>query len=337
MRVVVLLGGDSSEREVSLVTGTQVAEILKENGHDVIKIDPSATKNEQTELNGTDHHWLGIDYPEYDIQPLHRGTLYLKNILITKYLKPDIVFIALHGTKGEDGIVQSMLEAAEIPYTGSNSVSSMLAMQKDLSKIFFKLNNLPTPKAYILDRPDASRKKMKRLTFPQVVKPNDQGSTVGLSIVNNYDDLEKAIDTAFKYSSKVIIEEYIPGREITVGIVKSRTLPAIEIKPKHNFYDYECKYKTGMSEYEVPAKLDDELTQNLHNLAFKAHTALGCSGYSRVDFRVNEAGEPFILEINTLPGMTPTSLVPKAAKAAGINFNTLIEMIIEEALDKQGR
>ncbi len=334
MRVVVLMGGDSPEREVSLVTGQKIAETLRENGHEVIKIDPSATKNEMTELNGTDHHWLGIDFSEQDVQPLHRGSLYLKNILVIKHLKPDIVFIALHGNRGEDGVVQSMLETAEIPYTGSNSVSSVLAMQKDISKQYFRVNNLPTPKAYILDRPEASRKKLKRLTFPQIVKPNDQGSTVGLTLAKNIEELEEGVDLAFKYSSKVIVEEYIPGREIAIGIVKSRTLPAVEIKPKHELYDYECKYTSGMSEYEVPAKLSEELSQILHNMALKVHNILGCSGYSRVDFRITDKNEPYILELNSLPGMTPTSLVPKAAKEAGINFNTLIEMIIEEAFNK---
>ncbi len=334
MKIVVLMGGDSTEREVSLVTGDQIVRALTENGHQVIKIDPTATKKEQTELNQTDRHWIGIDYPDIDLLPLHRGSLYLKNILITKRLKPDLVFNALHGGKGENGVVQGMLDAAEIPYTGSGRIASMLAMQKDLSKMFFRNANLPTPRAHVLERPEASRKKLKKISFPQVVKPNDQGSTIGLRIVQNPSELDEAIDQAFKLSSKVIIEEYIPGREITVSILRQRALPIVEILPEHGIYDYECKYKEGMSRYEVPAELDKTLAQEIQKISLKAHQVLGCKGYSRVDLRLSEDGQPYILEVNTLPGMTGTSLVPKAAKAAGLTFNDLVETIVEEAIRK---
>ena len=332
MKVIVLMGGDSSEREVSLVTGDQIAAALSANGHEVIKIDPSATRSEQTELNQTDHHWIGIDYPDYDLLPMHRGSLYLKNLLISKRLKPDVVFNALHGGKGENGIVQGMLDSAGIPYTGSGRIASTLAMEKDISKQFFRTAHLPVPKGVALNRPGASRKAVKQLPLPLVVKPNDQGSTIGLEIVSKPERLEPALEQAFKYSNKVIVEEYIPGREITVGIIKTRTLPVLEIIPEHDSYDYECKYKDGMSRYQVPAELPLPVTQKLQTLALKAHRVLGCSGYSRVDFRLNEADQPFILEVNTLPGMTGTSLLPKAAKAADIHFNALVEMIVEEAL-----
>ena len=332
MKIIVLMGGDSTEREVSLVSGDQVATALAENGHDVIKMDPSATREEQTELNQTDKHWIGIDYPDFQYLPMHRSSLYLKNILITKRLRPDVVFNALHGGKGENGIVQSMLDAAEIPYTGSGRLASTLAMEKDLSKQFFHRANLPFPKGIVLDRPEASRKPFKNLNFPQVVKPNDQGSTIGLHIVESEQQLHSAVNDAFRYSGKVIVEDYIPGRELTVSILKMRTLPVLEIVPEHELYDYECKYKDGMSVYKVPAEIDTELAQSIQNMSFKAHQSLGCSGYSRVDLRLNEQNEPFILEVNTLPGMTGTSLVPKAAKAVGINFNALVETIVEEAI-----
>lgn len=334
MKIIVLMGGDSTEREVSLVTGDGIARALVENGHEVIKIDPIATKEEQTELNKSDQHWIGIDYPDYTTLPLHRGSLYMKNLLITKRLKPDLVFNALHGGKGENGIVQSMLDSAEIPYTGSGRIASTLAMDKELSKIMFRTVKLPTPKAFVLDKPDASRKKLKKINYPQVVKPNDQGSTIGIRIVNNYDEMEAAIDEAFKLSNKVLVEEYIAGREITVSIVGQRTFPVIEIIADHGMYDYECKYKEGMSRYEVPAKIDGELSRQIQSISIKAHTLLNCAGYSRVDLRLSNDNEPYILEVNTLPGFTSTSLVPKAAKAAGINFNALIEMIVEEAFRK---
>ena len=329
------MGGDSTERDVSLVSGDQIAKTLVENGHEVIKIDPSATRDEQTELNKTDIHWIGLDYPSIDALPLHRSSLYLKNIMLVRRLRPDIVFNALHGGKGENGIVQGMLEAAEIPYTGSGMLASAIAMQKDISKMFFRQNNIPTPRAVILERPDSSRKKLKNARFQQVVKPNDQGSTIGLHIVERKEELDAAIDDAFKFKSKVLVEEYIPGKEITVSVIRQRTLPVIEIIPEHGLYDYECKYKEGMSRYEVPARLSDEVTRQVQNIAFKAHQALGCTGYSRVDMRLNEQNEPYVLEVNTLPGMTGTSLVPKAAKAAGINFNSLVEMIVEEGLKKK--
>ena len=332
MKIIVLMGGDSTEREVSLVTGDQVAKALNENGHEVIKIDPSVGREEQTELNQTDKHWIGIDYPDFEVLPMHRGSLYLKNLLITKRLKPNLVFNALHGGKGENGIVQGMLDAAEIPYTGSGRLASTLAMEKDISKQFFKRANLPVAKGSVLNRPDASCKNLKNLKYPQVVKPNDQGSTIGLHIVNDAAQLEEAISDAFRYSNKVIVEDFIEGREITVSILKNRPLPILEIIPQHSLYDYECKYKDGMSDYKVPAELDNKLAQDILSLALKAHQILGCSGYSRVDFRLSKDNLPFILEVNTLPGMTGTSLVPKSAKAAGINFNTLVETIVEQAI-----
>jgi D-alanine-D-alanine ligase len=332
MKIVVLMGGESTEREVSLVTGDQISKALTENGHQIIKIDPIATRDEQSELNQTDKHWIGIDIPEYEGMTLHRDSLYFRNMMLLKRIRPDVVFNALHGGYGEDGVVQGMLDAAGIRYTGSGRIASMLAMQKDLSKMFFRNANIPTPRALALDRPDDSRKKVKQLALPQVVKPNDQGSTIGITIVNNQDELETAIELAFKFSNRVLIEEYIAGREITVAILRQRALPPLEIAPKHGLYDYECKYTSGMSAYICPAQLSPELTQELQILALRAHNILGCSGYSRIDFRVSEKNEPFVLEVNTLPGMTGTSLVPKMAKAVGINFNSLVEAIIEEAL-----
>lgn len=331
MKIIVLMGGDSSEREVSLVSGDQIAGALAENGHEVIKVDPSATREEQTQLNKSDRHWIGIQYPEYNDLPVHRGALYAKNILIVKRLRADVVFNALHGGKGENGIVQGMLDAAEVRYTGSGRLASTLAMEKDISKQFFRNAQLPAPKGFVLSRPGASLKQSKKLSFPVVVKPNDQGSTIGLFIVKNEKEMKDAVKNAFTFSSKVIVEEYIPGREVTVSILRDRALPVVEITPEHGFYDYECKYKDGMSAYTVPARIDEQLTQKIQSIALKAHKVLGCRGYSRVDFRLTDEGSPYILEVNTLPGMTGTSLVPKAAKAAGINFNDLVEMIVEEA------
>lgn len=333
MRVVVLMGGDSPERDVSLVTGDNVAKALVENGHEVIKIDPVATREEQRNLNHQHSHLIGYDYPEEEHLKLHERSYYLRNMLLIMRLRPDLVFNALHGGKGENGIVQGMLDSMGTAYTGSNRMASMIAMDKDLSKTFFRSAKLPTPRSQMLDRPEASRKRVKKLVYPQVVKPNDQGSTIGVRIVRNYEELETAIDEAFQYSQKVIVEEYIAGKELTVGVIKNRMLPVIEIVPKHDFFDYECKYQDGLTDYILPAGIPDEQARELQNLAFKAHNLLGCNGYSRVDFRVSEDGEPYILEVNTLPGFTSHSLVPMAAKFAGINFNSLVEMIVEEAIN----
>ncbi len=334
MRIVVLMGGDSTEREISLKTGHKVAKALEENGHQVIKIDPIATKEEQTRLNESDRHWLGIEYPDMDMTPLHRGSMFLKNILVIKRLKPELVFIALHGGKGENGVVQGMLDAAEIPYTGSGRIASMLAMEKDISKLYFKNAKLRTPKAVVLERPDASRKKLKKVDYPQVVKPNDQGSTIGLKIVHNHQEMMEAIDHAFTLSPRVIVEEFIEGREITVGIIKNRVFPIVEIIPKHEVFDYDCKYKNGLSQYQVPANLDEETTRLAQKIALKAHNVLGCYGYSRVDLRLPKDGEPYVLEVNTLPGLTEHSLLPMACEHAGVNYNAMIEMIVEEAINK---
>ena len=331
MKIVVLMGGDSSEREVSLVSGDQVAKALIANGHDVIKIDPSATKAEQTELNQTDKHWIGIDYPDTAMLPLHRGSLYTKNILIIKRLQVDAVFNALHGGKGENGIVQGMLDACEIPYSGSGRIASMIAMEKDLTKFFFESNQLPVPDGIVFTKNSNILDIPERLGYPLIVKPNDQGSTIGLHVVNEESELHDAIKDSFKFSSKLIVEKFIPGREITVAILGDRALSIVEIKPKHGLYDYECKYTGGMSTYEAPANIEPALTNHIQEISLKAHQVLGCRGYSRVDLRLTEKGEPYILEVNTNPGMTGTSLVPKSAKAVNITFNELLEQIIKNA------
>ncbi|MEJ2542807.1 MAG: D-alanine--D-alanine ligase, partial [Calditrichaceae bacterium] len=327
MKIVVLMGGDSSEREVSLVSGDQVAKALTENGHEIIKIDPSATKTEQTELNQTDKHWIGIEYPDTATLPLHRGSLYTKNILIIKRLKVDAVFNALHGGNGENGIIQGMLDASEIPYSGSGRIASMIAMEKDLTKFFFESNQLPVPKGIVFTKNSKISDIPESIGYPLIVKPNDQGSTIGLHVVEKQSELRSAIEDAFKFSSKLIIEEFIPGREITVAILGNRYLSIVEIKPKHGLYDYECKYTGGMSSYEAPANIEPELTKYIQEISLKAHQVLGCRGYSRVDLRLTEKGEPYILEVNTNPGMTGTSLVPKSAKAVNISFNNLLEQI----------
>ena len=249
----------------------------------------------------------------------------------------DIAFLALHGKYGEDGTIQSLLELKGIKYTGSKVLSSAIAMDKIMSKILFEEYNVPSPKWFHFKQGEKSVSEVKKTIenkfgFPAVVKPNDQGSTVGLTICKSSDQLEDAINNAFKYSDRILVEEYIPGKEMTVAVIEDSALPVLEIKPKHGIYDYECKYTSGMSEYVVPAEIPEEVTKSMQEIAVQACNSLRCEVYARVDFRLSSDNKPYVLEVNTLPGMTSLSLVPKMAKAKGISFEQLIEKIINLSL-----
>ncbi|MBI4650649.1 D-alanine--D-alanine ligase [Candidatus Desantisbacteria bacterium] len=243
------------------------------------------------------------------------------------------VFIALHGQGGEDGSIQGMLEFLGIPYTGSEILASALAMNKIMAKKIFKSYGFPTPEYQVINKKNKKNKKI--LHYPIVVKPNAQGSACGVSIASNDKELNSAIFEAFKFNDEVLLEKYIPGRELTVGILGDKALPIIEIISKKKFYDYEAKYTPGKSKHIVPAKLSLELTKKLQNTALAVHTALGCRDYSRVDIRMDNDNNFYILEINTLPGMTNLSLLPDAAKSAGIDFPDLVEKIVKMA-NKRG-
>ncbi|RMF56219.1 MAG: D-alanine--D-alanine ligase [Calditrichaeota bacterium] len=333
MKIAVLLGGTSSERDVSLVSGIAIARALKENGHEVIALD-CAFGAKEVDIDSLDSHGI-IQLTPSDIekqrQTLDRNIFQTIDFLLKHPV--DVVFNALHGGYGENGQLATLLDLANITYTGSGALASALGMNKHLSKILFRAHGVPTADWIILNTPQEYQgANIAELGFPLVVKPNDQGSTVGLSIVENKDDIEPALEIAFNYSDTVIMEKYIPGKEVTVSILGNQALPVIEIIPESGLYDYEAKYQTGKTRYEVPANIPDEITQSLQNAALSAARALGCRGYSRVDFRLQEDGAFYCLEVNTLPGMTPTSLVPKAAKAVGISFNELVEKIIQLAL-----
>jgi D-alanine-D-alanine ligase len=251
----------------------------------------------------------------------------------------DLVFLALHGRWGEDGMIQSLLDLKGIKYTGSGVLSSTIAMDKDFSKTIFQKNYVNTPSWVTIDkkfnRDEIIRIINSELPYPVVIKPNEQGSTGGLSIAKKDEEVFKAIETAFRYSDLIVVEEYIPGREMTVAILEDKPLPVLEIIPKSGFYDYESKYTSGMSEYIVPADVTKDVFDKMQQQAITAFRSLRCNVYGRVDFRINEENIPFCLEVNTLPGMTETSLVPKMAKAVGISFEDLIERIIRNSLDGQ--
>jgi len=252
----------------------------------------------------------------------------------------DFVFNALHGGSGENGAVQSLLEIMGYKYNGSDHEGCAIAMDKIVSKMIFEGIGIRTPEWISFDLkvgydPVAIQEEiLRKIEPPLVIKPAHEGSTVGLSIVKEVAGIQPAIATAFKYNRALLVERYIPGREITIAILGEMALPLVEIRPKHGIYDYECKYTSGMSEYIVPALVDEKIVKQIQEQALVAFKALRCSGYGRFDLRLTDEGNAFFLEFNTLPGMTATSLVPKAAKAIGMNFNALLEKIIEIGRDR---
>jgi D-alanine-D-alanine ligase len=253
----------------------------------------------------------------------------------------DVFFIALHGTPGEDGTIQGILDLLAVPYTGSGVLASALAMDKAMSKTIFRQAGVQTAdwifinyKIELFDHQLLNQINTK-IGFPLVVKPNNEGSTVGFSIVQKPEELLPALKFAQEYGNETLIETYIPGRELTVSILENQVLPVIEIIPKHGAYDYECKYTKGMTEYQVPAHISDEIRNHVHDQALKAFHALKCTDYARVDFRVSADERTYCLEVNTLPGMTETSLVPKSARAAGIEFDELVEKILMMAIQRK--
>ena len=301
MKIAVLYGGVSSEHKISVQTGMAIAESLS---------------------------------GKFDINLIHLNGHISSSL--NDLLDADLVFNALHGGDGENGTIQAYLDLHKIIYTGSGSKASKIAMDKNLTKLIALSLGMSTPKWLLMKRDDQSDIRIQdhdfsKFGFPFVIKPSEEGSTHGLTIVEKIDDLGDAINKAFNFSDEILVEEYIPGRELTVGILGENTLPVIDIKPSHSYYDFDCKYIEGMSEYVVPADLLDSVEKNISIDAMKIHKALGCRHYSRIDFRINDNNEHYFLEINTLPGMTSTSLLPKAAKAAGLNFFDLIQTIVNLA------
>ncbi len=284
-RIAVLLGGPSSEREISIKSGVAVYEALLSLGLDVVCIDVSDNPVEQIAQE-----------------------------------KCEIAFIALHGRFGEDGTIQAMFDEENIAYTGSGPQASRLAMDKLASRRIFQNAGLPVPE-YVTVNKDVYRKDISvNFSLPFVVKPNREGSSIGMSVVKDIKDLSKAINEAFLYDDDIIIEKFIDGEDITVGILDDKPLPVVHIKPKYGDYDFSAKYTEGMSEYVVPAVLEKDIINAAGNLGLMAHNLLGCRCFSRADMRFGKDNKIRILEVNTIPGLTSTSLLPKAAKAVGIDF-----------------
>ncbi len=335
MRILVLVGGTSAERDVSLATGQAVIEALRERGHEVLAIDTADGRR----LLDIEHSPLIEGVAAMPPETIDRVTVsdeLTAALALPEVSGLDVVFLALHGGEGEDGHIQALLDLAGIPYTGSGMAASALAMNKHQTKTICRTLDIPTADWLCLPSESAPTPKYEKLVDwlgePFVVKPNEQGSTVGLSIVETEDEYAPALKEAFRHGGSVLIERFIPGRELTAAILGGEALPIVEIIPEHGIYDYECKYTSGKSNYVCPAEITAQQTESLQAYALKIYTSIECSGYGRIDFRMRQNGEFYCLEVNTLPGMTSTSLVPKAAAAAGIGFAELVEKICDLAI-----
>jgi D-alanine-D-alanine ligase len=332
MKIAVLMGGTSAERDVSLASGIRITEALRKAGHDVAAVDTVAgvlsPADEQRLLSGRI-----VQTAPPDTKALMQMNTAMQGTLRT-LPQADVLFLALHGGQGEDGTLQALLDLTGVPYTGSSHLASALAMDKDLSKHLFRAAGVPT--ADWIMAPATVDQVREQLGFPVIVKPSKQGSTVGLSVVKKPEELEPAIEQAFEHDDEVMIEKFIAGRELTVSILGDDVLPVGEIISKNEIYDYEAKYTPGVAHEEFPAKLTETETKTVQALAKQAFDALKLSGCARIDFRMSTDGTFYCLEANTLPGMTQTSLVPQAAAAAGITFPELCDRIAHIALNKRG-
>jgi D-alanine-D-alanine ligase len=328
MKVAVLMGGRSSEREISLRTGHGVAQSLRQLGHEVTAVDAGTGRLLEA----------GREEAAASQTALERAPI--SSLVSASAMRDaEVVFVALHGGDGENGTLQALLELAGKPYTGSGVLASAMAMNKAVSKRLFEHEGIPTPPWQLLGAgATAGQIEVERLGgFPLVVKPNAEGSTVGLSIVQDAAGLPAALRLAAEHGADILVERFIPGREMTVAVLGDQVLPIVEITPKSGFYDYESKYTAGRSEYECPARLPEDVTTRMQSLGLRAAQVLGCAGVSRVDFRLDPQNEPYCLEVNTIPGMTPTSLVPMAAQAMGMSYDELVDRLLQLAVAEHRR
>ena len=339
MKITVLMGGTSAERDVSIASSLRVAEALRTRGHDVVTLDTARgplTEREEKALLAKGNPVQKAPPSQEELAKMASQTLPQMLGALPSLKEADVVFLGLHGGYGEDGSIQAFLDMAGIRYTGSGHLASALAMDKDLSKHLFRRAGVPTAD-WVMAKPEGTvEEQLGRLgaIMPVVVKPSKQGSTVGLSVVKRREELTAAIAEAFRYDDEVMIEQFVAGRELTVGILGDEAFPVGEIIPKHEIYDYECKYTPGMAEEVFPAQIPSDRAREAQELAKRAFQALKLRGCARIDFRMTEDGSLFCLEANTLPGMTATSLIPQGAAAAGVPFPELCERIALLARDE---
>lgn len=300
LRIGVLMGGSSAEREISLKTGRSICDALKRRGYTVIPIEVDATLPHQIRAK-----------------------------------KISVAFLALHGPGGEDGTVQGMLEVMKMPYTGSGVAASAVCMNKGLTRVVLQAAKVPVPPGMTVSGKMIPVRPPPSLGLPVVVKPCAEGSTFGVSIVRKPSQWTEALQEAYRYGEQAVVEKYIPGREIAVGVFGNKVLPGVEIIVPGGFYDFTAKYGKAATRYECPASLSSKLENTLRDYSLRAYQALGCRGAARVDFRIHTNGRPYILELNTIPGMTERSLLPMAAAQIGWDYDDLVERILREALPKR--
>jgi D-alanine-D-alanine ligase len=339
--VLVLGGGDSAERDVSLDSARGMAQAAKEAGYRVLAADPARPDIEPSEdlASVFGEAAIGEAPPEVTGDLYGARTKFAQTLANCGSYGVDMVLNGLHGGVGEDGTIQAVLQYLGIPFTGSGAAACALAMDKYRSKHFVEAMGVPVANSVYLHRTALDDGSLvptvsEELSLPVVVKPNSQGSSVGLTIVASHQDLPAAADKAFGLDDYILVEEYIAGREITAAMLEGEDLPLLEVRPKSGLYDYFHKYQHGATEYVVPAPLDEGVTDAVSASALRAFRSLGCRVYGRVDLRLGEDGRHYILEVNTLPGMTSTSLVPKAAKHLGIGYTELVDRIMRLSLSR---
>lgn len=330
MKIAVLFGGTSEERDVSIASAAQIIPVLRGLGHDVYAVDTATGRlgfaQERQVLSAA---VAALPPSDTEIARVRGGAMALSPAAVD-FRDADVVFLALHGGAGEDGRIQAVLDLAGIAYTGSNHIASAAAMDKDLSKRLFRSVGVPTPDW--LMAPAASDAVGTALGWPVIVKPNKQGSTVGLTVVRDAGQLQDAVDRALRFDDEVMLERFVPGREFTVGVLEGVALPVGEIIPPGEVFDYESKYQAGGAREMFPADIPMAESDLLQDYAGRVHRVLKLGAYSRTDFRRDAAGGFWCLEANSLPGMTATSLLPQAAKAAGMEFPELLDRICRNAL-----
>ena len=348
MKIVVLAGGLSTERDVSFKTGEMVTKALRENGHQVILLDVfMGYSDKEEDLAGIFDRAEAVSVkvaaiPEtapnlekVKAQRKDQSDNFFGPNVIELCRMADIVFMALHGENGENGKIQAAFDLFGIRYTGTGYLGSALAMNKGMAKQLFLENGIPTPRGTSLKRgEDAAKIENCGIHFPCVVKPCSGGSSIGVSIVHDKAEYEQALKEAFRWENELVIEEYVKGREFSVGVIDFQALPIIEIAPVEGFYDYKNKYKAGSTVETCPAELSEQITKEMQGYAEKVAEVLGLNTYSRSDFLLDAEDHIFCLEANTLPGMTPTSLLPQEAKVTGVDFNQLCEKLIESSMRK---
>ncbi len=348
MDIVVLAGGLSTERDVSFKTGSMVTKALRENGHRVIMLDVfMGYSDKEEDLSGVFDRAEEISVKASDISEEAPDLKMIKESrkdqsdcffgpnVIRICQMADITFMALHGENGEDGKVQAAFDLFGIKYTGSDHLSSAIAMNKGIAKQLFRANGIPTPSGIVMTKKKRNDDVASLgLRLPVVVKPCCGGSSIGVTIVRDYEQFKAALDEAFRWEDELIIEEFVQGREFSCGVIEGKALPVIEIAPIEGFYDYKNKYKAGSAVETCPADIPEKAAVQMRSYAEAAAKALGLDTYSRSDFLISTGGEIYCLEVNTLPGMTPTSLLPQEAAVIGMDFNQLCEKIIEISMKR---